>query len=725
MAGAPLSLLSFLFGIFCFDFSKLWTVMSSSPEDGEALPSCATAEELETSTVSLLDTLNFSGAAKPSPNAVQQSCQSTEGPSSHAAPNPSPHSRPKASTTPFTLPCIHVRASVIDNLQRRYQRSYPTDQGGSAFTRWTRESRPPPPNDAASSSPRIATTAAAATNTALPSPAVEQLFQLPSDAFDMPLQLRCHFCQLHDSTCGRCHHQWQRLKRQRRVEIANGCYKEALNQERRLLLLLLTAAVGTGPFVEMQYASDGPPLLYAVTDVRVEAIRQLLRLSPSVSGKEEKMKFLDSLNLPESVQWRVTHFACFFENRAVLQALWSSDVMGCSDGALIDPHGLNALQLLSRPPSSLAMRSFLNECPLLRQYILWRYIAQHLRSSAASTASTAVELLSLELRQRNPMLGLWATALVAFVKGRFGECQQLCEELRRDSTTAVSEDTSVARSLSPTAEPSYVAALYQLAVDQQQQQDQAQREKEKAASALDCLAVDSAATTNAALRLRRFSFQLVRRIFSFVGPSTLLATYHCSAMPLLRSSVVEALQCLPPRLATSLLTENIGYQPLLERIVAGIPPSGVPSADYSASHLLLPTHATVTRVISPSALLIRVFVLCGYPGNTESGERLAVKRVSDTATSAWGQVQGEPETNDNDEETSGRASMATSSLARHSNCVILSAPFQLASPQPSETLANSSVSTWEAKSASSWTVDAVATRRWRQYIQNEEDKQPR
>lgn len=266
--------------------------------------------------------------------------------------------------------------------------------------------------------------AAATASRASPPPA-----RLPA-ALDMPLHLRCPMCQKHDSMCNRCHRRWSTLQDAYREEAALRCYS-TLDVSRRGALALLTAALGTGSFLEMKSTADGLALTQTRVWVAAASLEALLKHGGHVlsSAVEERLSHAEDTTRASRGTWlKVAHVACLFGQRDVLRSLWLRCRGGCSYAAQITPNGLHALELLAEPYEP-ALQSMLHKCGALREYLLWARVMQCL--AVKSTDDSEAAQLAGELCKTGSWVGLWSAALVAYVKGERERCVELCDELLR------------------------------------------------------------------------------------------------------------------------------------------------------------------------------------------------------------------------------------------------------------------------------------------------------
>jgi hypothetical protein len=280
-------------------------------------------------------------------------------------------------------------------------------------------------------------------------PAAVRPTRLPT-VLDMPVHLRCPMCQRHDAMCNRCHHRWSQLQDSYRDEAAVRCYS-TLDVKRRGALSLLTAALGTGSFLEMMSIADGLTLTQTRVSVTPASLEFLLKSCGRVlsAATEDRLARAEDPALPSHAMWlKVAHVACLFGQRDVLRALWLRCRGGCSYAAQITTNGLHALELLSEPYEP-ALVAIMNRCAALREYLLWARIMQSLAVKGAVDEAEAT-LLCAELRQTGSWVGVWSEALLAYVKGNRERCVELCDELLRDVAAAglppplVDDETNVA-----------------------------------------------------------------------------------------------------------------------------------------------------------------------------------------------------------------------------------------------------------------------------------------
>lgn len=263
--------------------------------------------------------------------------------------------------------------------------------------------------------------------------------RLPA-VLDMPLHLRCAMCQKHDALCNRCHRRWGKLQDAYREEAAMRCYR-TLDVNRRGALGLLTAALGTGSFLEMMSIADGLTLTQRRVRVAPASLGLLLKSCGRVLSTvtEERLSHAEDASLPSPVMWlKVAHMGCLFGQRDVLRSLWLRCRGGCSYAAQITTNGLHALELLTEPYES-ELQTVMNRCAALREYLLWARIIQCLAVRAATVvkeggdrdddSDAEATQLCAELRNTGSWVGIWCEALLAYVKGNRESCVELCDEL--------------------------------------------------------------------------------------------------------------------------------------------------------------------------------------------------------------------------------------------------------------------------------------------------------
>ncbi|KPA81762.1 hypothetical protein ABB37_04048 [Leptomonas pyrrhocoris] len=512
----------------------------------------------------------------------------------------------KLDQAPYLIESTYMRASTITTvLQRQKTQRHAAYSAAHAFFR-----SPMPLTD---------------------TPDVAPPTRLPA-LLDMPLSLRCAMCQKHDSVCHRCHCRWSKLQESYRAETAIRCYS-TLDVNRRGPLGLLTAALGTGAFLEMMSIADGVALTRTRVRVTPASLELLLRSCGRVlsTAIETRLTRAEDATQPYRAMWlKVGHIGCLFGQRDVLRSLWLRCNGGCSYAAQTTANGLHALELLSDPFEP-ALLTILNKCAALREYLLWARFMQCLAMKAAGD-DVETSQLCVELRHAGSWVGAWSEALLAYVKGDSDRCVKLCDELLRghaaltsavggeegaaaprghlargasvislassavettnstppppltSSTSAVT--TPTAFSTCSTVDLNRIRSLKELALRPKEWLPHLNAAEEEAATSVvvygDADRVKEAATEQQqrdpkmrsvrCLPVRRLPFRVVRRILSYCDARTLLHVHGATKIPLLQWITLARIKCLPATQWTHLLTSNVGYEPLMHSLCKFVPP---------------------------------------------------------------------------------------------------------------------------------------------------------
>ncbi|KPI90531.1 hypothetical protein ABL78_0291 [Leptomonas seymouri] len=521
----------------------------------------------------------------------------------------------KLDQAPYLTDITYMRASTVTTVLKRQKAERHAAYSGA---RLIFRSRTP-----------LADTAAIAGPTHLPA------------VLEMPLRLRCAMCQLHDSVCCRCHSRWSRLQETYRTKAAVHCYS-TLDIHKRGPLGLLTAAMGTGAFLEMMSIADGLRLPQTRVRVTPASLDLLLKSCGRVlsAAIKDRLTRAEDDTLPSRGMWlKVAHIGCLFGHRDVLRSLWLLCPGGCSHAAQITTQGLHALELLPKPYEP-ALVAVLNQCSTLREYLLWARIMQCLSVKAVGSDAEATQLCA-ELRRTGSWVGVWSEALLAYVKGDRDRCVELCDELLcanepqtsagegEIQSTAMQADLALGASAMsfsssamdtgnrapppPSASSSMVAtapsvstmrpvmnwgrirALKELALGRAEPWPRLEATEEEAPKPVPVASrvsrVDETVSEQQAklsrrtvvhVPLRRLPFSVVRRVLSYCDASALLSVYGATRIPLLQWISLARIKCLPAKQWTRLLTSNVGYTPLMESLCKFVPPPVLSREDREA-----------------------------------------------------------------------------------------------------------------------------------------------
>ncbi|KAK7201602.1 hypothetical protein NESM_000224600 [Novymonas esmeraldas] len=646
--------------------------------------------------------------------------------------------------TPYVVEHVHMRASTVEAVLARHRAHRRAAQpSGGLFHH----------SHATASPARYATA------------------RLPA-VLDMPLHLRCPLCQRHDSMCSRCHHRWSDLQASYRGAIARRCYS-TLGARRRDALALLTAAAGTGAFLQMMSLVDGTALAAAALDVSQSRLTALLECCGRRLSAPAHARLVEvysgggdgGVAGAAAVSWKPAHVACLFGHRDALRALWNVCPGGCSDAALEAAHGLHALELLSAPYEP-ALVALINTAAPLREYLLCARVVQCL--TASPTDVKEAEQLCRMLRDTGSLAAsLWSTALVAYVAGDRVRCSAMCTRLlaATESTTSVTSleegevETTAVAGRPPSVMSASSATSSFAVITPPPEETPPQRAADGGAAALEGVtaalasspaidrdrvrallelardrvaahvphestvagAIAPLASTVAAprghgggrLRLRRLPFAVVRRLLSYCSSTVLLRVHAATRMPLLRWVSLARVKCLSRSHWNELLVSDSGYDALVTALCACVPPP-LSREEREAA-------AAAEAAPNSTSLYAEEHVLAAVARPPYSPMRVAVVALEDfshltVVASSLADVPADV----------GAAlpvlqrlfgGAAAAALVCESRQVVLSRVFRLSATVPDMDLASSSVRDWTRAAVTPWRVDIEATAKWCRYLQ--------
>ncbi|EKF32695.1 hypothetical protein MOQ_003451 [Trypanosoma cruzi marinkellei] len=393
---------------------------------------------------------------------------------------------------------------------------------------------------------------------------------------NVPLALRCAFCQRFDSLCSNCHRNWKEVirKRQRVVALQGYC---RLPEERRCGLLFMTAAYGVGEFAAMQLEFDGE-----------KCFKWRSVFFPLTNGTTERQRSLVKVG-----EVHALHVAFAYDRVDVAECLLAHPrcLMPKSE------HHVDILNFLPQPLIP-QWEAVLNNSNVYVSHLL---VEQAKRLRRAEDWEGA-EALYAELLQRKPdsehAHSGWAK--MRYDQGYVVECINLCDSMISGETLVDWNEFSLES----------IKSLREASLERYHEYCH-QAETEGVLKACGCVILDKVR-----IPIRRLPFSIiVDRIFLFCDGVSLWSIFKSTRMPLLRT-VCEKLNVLLPKWCLqTLLMREPGFQGMSDKLLCQLPSS----VGQLAVSPVRPLGVSVVAMADFNMFLVRAYAACFSAKTVKNG----------------------------------------------------------------------------------------------------------
>ncbi|KAF8291619.1 hypothetical protein TcYC6_0122500 [Trypanosoma cruzi] len=393
---------------------------------------------------------------------------------------------------------------------------------------------------------------------------------------NVPLTLRCAFCQRFDSLCSNCHRNWKEIlrKRQRVVALQSYC---RLPEERRCGLLFMTAAYGVGEFAAMQLEFDGEKcfkwrsIFFPLKNGTTERQHNLVRV-----GEVHALHVAFAYDRVDVAEFLLAHPRCLM---------------------LKSEHRVDILNFLPQPLTP-QWEAVLNNSDVYVNHLL---VEQAKRLRRAEDWEGA-EALYAELLQRKPdsehAHSGWAK--MRYDQGYVVECIHLCDSMISGETLVDWNEFSLEsiKSLRGASLERYHEYCHQV-------------ETEGVIKACGCVILDKVRVP-----IRKLPFSIiVDSIFLFCDGVSLWNIFKSTRMPLLRAVCEKLTALLPKWCLQILLMREPGFKEMSDKLLCKLPSS----MGQLAVSPVRPLGLSVVAMADFNMFLVRAHAACFSAKTVKNG----------------------------------------------------------------------------------------------------------
>ncbi|ORC85604.1 uncharacterized protein TM35_000342160 [Trypanosoma theileri] len=345
---------------------------------------------------------------------------------------------------------------------------------------------------------------------------------------NVPLALRCDFCQKFDSLCSCCHKKWIEILRKRRHALAFQSYCR-LPEDMRRDLLFLTSAFGVGEFAAMQLDFDGEnclrwrSLFFPLEKSHAAILRDIFYMAGEVYA---------------------LHVAFAYSRSDVVKVLLESP----RSLLLKSEYRLDPLRLLQLPLST-ELETVLNASDVYVNHLL----AEKAKLVRSKEDWEMAETLYKELLNRKPDSehAICGLAKMHFDRGNLEDCIKLCDSMISGNTIVDWNEISI----------DTIKTLREVALKRYHEYSHSVR-GEGVLKACGCIILD-----RVCIPIRKLPFNiLVDEILVFCDGEMLWNIFNCSRIPLLRQFTEKLAVLLPTPCIQQIFELESGFQEVYEKL---------------------------------------------------------------------------------------------------------------------------------------------------------------